>query len=426
MPTTLKSRANLAMPGGVNSPVRAFKGVDQDPIFARRGQDAYLETDNHDRLIDFCMSFGPLILGHAHPDVVQAIQATAIDGTSFAVTTQAEIEIAELIQQAIPSMERVRMVNSGTEACMTAIRLARGATGRNKIVKFSGCYHGHADCLLVHAGSGVAGIANASSAGVTEACVADTLVAPYNDLDSVVALFDKHGKDIAALLVEPVAANMGLVIPDNHYLQSLSEIAKKHDALLIFDEVITGFRFTFGGYQRLCDVTPDLTILGKIIGGGMPVGAFGGRVELMDHLAPLGPVYQAGTLSGNPISMASGLATLRWLQRNEPYKELADHTARFVERLQAVAHKYVGPNVQIPNLGSLFCLFFSDKRPTCFEDVIACEQEPFKKLFQVLLTNGVYLPPSPFEVSFVSTAHKQNVLDQALEAFERAFKKAFG
>lgn len=424
--STLKSRADLAMPGGVNSPVRAFKGVDRDPIFAHRGQGAVLHTTDHHELIDFCMSFGPLILGHAHPDVVNAITVTAKNGTSYAVTTEAEIEIAELIKSAVPSMERVRLVNSGTEACMAAVRLARGATGRKKILKFSGCYHGHGDCLLVKAGSGVAGIASASSAGVPEPCACQMLVAPYNDITSVHEIFAEHGNDIAAIILEPVAANMGLVQPAEGYLQALSDLTRQHGSLLIFDEVITGFRFTFGGYQKLCGVTPDLTILGKAIGGGMPVGAFGGRADLMEQMAPLGPVYQAGTLSGNPISVASGLATLRWLREHDPYADLATRTAAFVEEVRAIAQRHTDIPLQIPNLGSLFCLFFSDQQPTCFEDVMSCKQDPFKKLFSALLDAGVYLPPSAFEVSFTSIAHDDAILEQALTRFDNAFQKAFG
>ena len=420
MSTSLTQRANAAMPGGVNSPVRAFRSVGGDPIFARRGQGPYLETEEGRRLIDFCCSFGPLILGHAHPDVVRAVQETIANGSSFAVTTRAEIEMAELIKEAIPSIERLRLVSSGTEACMTAIRLARGATGRPKIIKLSGCYHGHADCLLVQAGSGVAGIASASSAGVPEPCACQMLVAPYNDLPAAQALFRQHGADIAAVILEPVAANMGLVPPEAGYLEGLAAAAREVGALVIFDEVITGFRFCFGGYQNLCGITPDLTVLGKVIGGGLPVGAIGGRADLMEQLAPLGPVYQAGTLSGNPASVAAGLATLRCLKKNPPYDLLAERAGAFVPRLREMAEAQRGGSVQIPQMGSLFSFFFRSEPVHSFADVMACDPEPFKRLFHALLANGVYLPPSPFEVSFLSTAHEPTVLEKALAAFEKS------
>ena len=424
MPNDLNQRANAAMPGGVNSPVRAFRSVGGDPIFARRGHGAILETEDGRQLIDFCCSFGPLILGHAHPHVIQAVQETIVNGSSFAVTTRAEIEMAELIKEAIPSIERVRLVSSGTEACMTAIRLARGATGRPKILKLSGCYHGHADCLLVQAGSGVAGIASASSAGVPEPCACQMLVAPYNDLPAAQALFDQHGRDIAAVILEPVAANMGLVPPGEGYLEGLAAAARNVGALVIFDEVITGFRFCFGGYQNLCGIRPDLTVLGKVIGGGLPVGALGGRADLMEELAPLGPVYQAGTLSGNPVSVAAGLATLRHLQSDPPYDALAERAAGFVARIREMAQAKWGDQVQIPQMGSLFSFFFSAKRVHSFADVMACDPEPFKRLFHALLANGVYLPPSPFEVSFLSIAHDAEVLEAALAAFEKSMAAA--
>ncbi|MCB1101686.1 MAG: glutamate-1-semialdehyde 2,1-aminomutase, partial [Kiritimatiellae bacterium] len=292
--TTLQSRAEQAMPGGVNSPVRAFRSVGGSPIYAKRARGPYLETTDGRKLIDYCMSFGPLILGHAHPSMTEAVQQAVLRGSSYAVTTEAEIEMAELLKQAIPSMERVRMMSSGTEACMTGIRVARGFTGRAKILKFSGCYHGHADCMLVKAGSGVAGIAAASSAGVPEGCTADTLVARYNHLEDVDALLAEHAADLAAIVVEPVAANAGLILPEPGFLEGLRERTSNIGALLIFDEVINGFRFTFGGYQDVVGIKPDLTCLGKVIGGGLPVGALGGRAEVMERLAPLGDVYQGG------------------------------------------------------------------------------------------------------------------------------------
>ena len=425
MSRTLKQRAEKAMPGGVNSPVRAFRSVGGDPIFARSAAGAILTTTEGRKLIDFCMSFGPLILGHAHPDVVRAVAKAAKQGTSFAVTTECEIELAELIRSAIPSMERVRLVSSGTEAAMTAVRLARGATGRAKILKFSGCYHGHADCMLVRAGSGVAGIARASSAGVPPVFAKETLVAEYNDAGEVERLVKRYGRDIAAIVVEPVAANMGLVMPAPGFLRRLRELAVACGALLIFDEVITGFRLTFGGYQKICNVKPDLTCLGKIIGGGMPIGALGGRAEIMESLAPLGPVYQAGTLSGNPVSVAAGLATLRRLRKDNPYPVLEKRTRNFVEQLGLAARK-AGVPLQIPQCGSLFSLFFSEKPVCSFKDVEQTDSAQFPQLFKRLLSSGVYLPPSPFEASFLSTAHNERVLQKALPVFKRAMAASVG
>ena len=419
MTRSLQDRAEAAMPGGVNSPVRAFRSVGGAPIFARSAEGACLRTTDGRELIDFCMSFGPLILGHAHPVVREAIVAATARGTSYAVTTEAEIEMAELIRSAIPSMERVRLVSSGTEAVMTAVRLARGATGRDKILKFSGCYHGHADGLLVQAGSGVAGLARSSSAGVPEAFARETLVAPYNDGAAVEALVRTYGAELAAIIVEPVAANMGLVPPAAGFLEGLRRQADACGALLIFDEVISGFRLTFGGWQNLCGVRPDLTTLGKIIGGGMPSGALGGRADVMARLAPLGPVYQAGTLSGNPVSVAAGLATLRELERTQPYAQLDSRTATFVERLRDAARR-ADVALQIPRCGSLFSLFFASAPPRTFEEVLACDTRRFTVLFHRLLAAGVYLPPSPFEASFLSIAHDETVLAGALAAFESA------
>ena len=409
------------MPGGVNSPVRAFKSVGGNPIFAGRGEGPYLETTDGRRLIDFCMSFGPLILGHGHPAVVEAIQTAATNGTSFAVTTEAEIEMAELIREAIPSIARVRLVSSGTEACMTAIRLARGATNRSKILKFSGCYHGHSDGMLVQAGSGVAGIATASSAGVPEEIAGHTLIAPYNDTVQVTRLVEEHADDLAAIIVEPIAANMGLVLPDKEFLLTLRRLTHNCGALLIFDEVITGFRLTYGGYQNNCSFKPDLTCLGKIIGGGMPIGAVGGSAKVMDHLAPLGPVYQAGTLSGNPISVAAGLATLQWLRKHRPYADLDRKGSEILNRIMPLADR-AGINIEMPRAGSMFSFFFTPTPVKSFEDVKHCDQELFRKLFHAMLEQGVYLPPSPFEVSFASIAHSEEVIGAAVKAFGNAFE----
>ncbi len=405
------------MPGGVNSPVRAFRSVGGDPIFARRAEGAFLFTEDDRQLLDFCLSFGPLILGHAHPAVVEAIARAAARGTSYAVTTEAEIELAELLKRAIPSMERVRMVSSGTEAVMTALRLARGFTGRDRVLKFSGCYHGHSDAMLVKAGSGVAGVASASSAGVPAGCAKDTLVARYNHREDVEAVIREHGHQLAAIIVEPVAANVGLILPDPGFLAFLRAQADQCGALLVFDEVICGFRFCFGGYQHLCGIRPDLTCLGKIIGGGLPVGAVGGRADVMERLAPLGDVYQAGTLSGNPVSMAAGLASLRTLEKLHPYAELEKQTQRLVTELRAAAQA-AGLAVQIPQLGSVFSFFFAGHAIRDFDDVMRTEKDRYVKMFHALLNHGVYLPPSPFEVSFLSTAHTDALLDQALAVWK--------
>ncbi len=419
MNTTLKARALAAMPGGVNSPVRAFRSVGGDPIFAKRAEGAFLYTEDGRKLLDFCLSFGPLILGHAHPVVVEAIAQAAARGTSYAVTTEAEIELAELLKRAIPSMDRVRMVSSGTEAVMTAIRVARGFTGRDRILKFSGCYHGHSDALLVKAGSGVAGVASASSAGVPEGCARDTLVARYNHREDVEAVIREHGHQLAAIIVEPVAANVGLLLPDPGFLDFLRTQATRCGALLVFDEVICGFRFCFGGYQNLCGVKPDLTTLGKIIGGGLPVGAVGGRADIMERLAPLGDVYQAGTLSGNPVSMAAGLATLRTLEQRNPYAELEQRTQRLVEELKAAAQA-AGRKVTIPQLGSIFSIFFADHTIRDFDDVMRTDKDSYVQMFHALLKAGVYLPPSAFEVSFLSVAHTDELVDQVLAAWKQA------
>lgn len=425
MPThaELKERALNAMPAGVNSPVRAFRSVGGDPIFATSAQGAYLHTVDGRRLIDFCMSFGPLLLGHAHPAVVEALISAAQRGTSYAVTTEAEIELAELIRSAIPSMERLRLVNSGTEACMTAIRLARGVTGREKILKFSGCYHGHGDCLLVQAGSGVAGLSCASSAGIPQGCVCQMLVATYNQLDEVEAVFQRHGDELAAIIVEPVAANMGLVLPAPGFLQGLRDLCDRYGALLIFDEVITGFRFHFGGYQDLCHVRPDLTCLGKAIGGGLPIGAVGGSQQLMDFIAPGGPVYQAGTLSGNPVSVASGLATLRAIRDTDPYPMLESRTRALVQSMETAA-KELDLALQIPTLGSLFSFFFNEILPTRFDQVTQSDAEQFKRFFHACLNLGLYLAPSAFEASFLSAAHDELVLEKAAGIFRNALDQS--
>jgi glutamate-1-semialdehyde 2,1-aminomutase len=415
--STLRQRALQRIPGGVNSPVRAFKSVGGEPIFAREAKGAYLTTTEGRRLLDTCLSFGPLLLGHAHPRVVEAVREAAGRGTSYAVTTEAEIEMAELLCAAVPAMEKVRLVNSGTEAVMTALRLARGVTGRRKILKFAGCYHGHVDAMLVKAGSGVVGLAESGSAGVTPQAAANTLLATYNDAASVRAAIEGHADDLAAIIVEPVAANMGLVRPEPGFLKELRELASRVGALLIFDEVITGFRTGFGGWSNTCCAKPDLTVLGKIIGGGLPIGAVGGRAEILDHLAPEGPVYQAGTLSGNPISVACGLATLREIQACDPYADLARITRGLVEAMLARARER-GVAVAIPQEASLFTVFFAERAPRHFADALATRHALYAPLFHGLLRAGVYLPPANFEACFWSIAHSPRDADLFLQAWD--------
>lgn len=410
------------MPGGVNSPVRAFRSVGGNPVYARRAAGAVLETTDGRMLIDFCMSFGPSILGHAYHEISEAVARAARDGATFAVTTQDEIEMAETLCAAIPSMQRVRLVSSGTEAVMSALRIARGFTGRDKILKFTGCYHGHADAMLVQAGSGVAGLAAASSAGVPAAAAADTLVARYNNREDVVGVFKKYSDQIAAVIVEPVAANVGLMQPAPGFLEFLREVTTGAGALLIFDEVITGFRLCYGGYQSICNVAPDLTTLGKVIGGGLPIGAVGGRADVMEKLAPLGNVYQAGTLSGNPVSVAAGLAQLRALNRTNPYSKMEERTKRLTAAIAAALHAQKIP-AQVPQLGSIFSIFFTDSPIRDFDDVLKTKKAIYVALFRHLLDRGVYLPPSPFEVCFLSAAHDDEIIARAIKIWTDCIKE---
>ena len=417
MTSSLRERALKRIPGGVNSPVRAFKSVGGEPIFAREARGAYLTTTEGRRLLDTCLSFGPLLLGHAHPKVVEAIQEAAKHGTSYAVTTEAEIELAERICAAIPAIEKIRLVNSGTEAVMTALRLARGFTRRRKILKFTGCYHGHVDAMLVQAGSGVAGLSQASSAGVTEHAAEDTLLAPYNDIEAVKAVVAAHGADLAAIIVEPAAANMGLVLPLPGFLKELRELATSAGALLIFDEVITGFRVRFGAWSNACCAKPDLTTLGKIIGGGLPIGAIGGRADILDHLAPEGPVYQAGTLSGNPISVACGLANLREIEALNPYPALEKTVRALVAEMKSIAAAQ-GVPVSIPTEASLFTVFFRETEPRNFQEVLASRHDWFPPLFHGFLQAGVYLPPANFEACFWSAAHTSRDAEAFLQGWK--------
>ncbi len=408
------------LPGGVDSPVRAFRAVGGDPLFIARGEGATLEDVDGRRYVDYTLSWGPLILGHAHPAVVKAITEAAANGTSFGAPTPLELELARLVRRFVPSMELLRFVNSGTEATMSALRVARAFTGRAKIVKFEGCYHGHADFLLVKAGSGVATLGLPDSPGVPAAAAADTLVAPYNDLAAVESLFAAHRDEIAAVIVEPVVGNMGVVPPAPGFLAGLRRITAKANALLVFDEVMTGFRVHPGGAQALFEVTPDLTTLGKVIGGGLPVGAYGGRREIMELVAPAGPVYQAGTLSGNPLAMAAGIATLTELTRDGVWSAIADRAAELAGRLEAHA-RATRQRVQVNRVGTMLTLFFSEHPVTDWTTAKACDTARFAAFFRVLLERGVYWVPSQFEAAFLSAAHGPAELDLTDAAVGRAF-----
>jgi glutamate-1-semialdehyde 2,1-aminomutase len=407
--TDLYRRALDTIPGGVNSPVRAMKAVGLDePIFARRGQGAYLEDEEGNRYVDWVMSWGPLIFGHADPETVEAVVEAARDGTSFGAPTEREVLLAEEIVDAVPSVELVRLVSSGTEAAMSAIRLARAFTRRDRILKFSGCYHGHADALLASAGSGVATLGIPASPGVPSGTTGDTIVAPYNDLDAAAEAVARYGEGLAAILVEPVAGNMGVVPPAPGFLQALRSLADVSGALLVFDEVITGFRVARGGAQERYGITPDLTILGKVVGGGLPLAAFGGRADVMEQLAPAGDVYQAGTLSGNPLATAAGLSVLRRLREPVAYAEL--------ERLGGRLEEGLAPYGGIQRVGGMLTLFAREQPVTNFEEARAADTEHYAALFRHLLARGIYVAPSQFEAMFVSLAHGDAEVDRTVEA----------
>ena len=419
----LFNRAKQHIPGGVNSPVRAFKGVGGEPVFFARGKGAYLWDEDGRKYIDYVGSWGPMILGHVHPKVLAAVKETAAKGLSFGAPTRIEIEMAELICSIVPSIEKVRMVSSGTEATMSAIRLARGFTGRDKIVKFEGCYHGHADSLLVKAGSGALTLGVPTSPGVPAELAAHTLTLEYNNIEPADELFKKLGREIACVIVEPVAGNMNCVPPVAGFLQGLRALCDAHGALLIFDEVMTGFRVGLHGAQGLYGIKPDLTTLGKVIGGGLPVGAFGGRAEVMDRIAPDGPVYQAGTLSGNPVALAAGLATLKEIARTGFFEKLSAKTTALAEGLRERA-RLAGVPLAVQAVGGMFGIFFTrEQRVTRFSQVMACDGERFKKFFHGMLRAGVYLAPSAYEAGFVSAAHSAKDIARTLDKAEAVLKK---
>jgi glutamate-1-semialdehyde 2,1-aminomutase len=418
----LFARAVELMPGGVNSPVRAFRGVGGTPRFIESASGATMTDVDGRTYIDYVGSWGPMILGHADPEVIDALHAALGRGTSYGAPTELEVEMAEEIIAAVPSVEMVRMVNSGTEATMSALRLARGATGRDKIVKFEGCYHGHGDSLLVKAGSGVATLGLPDSPGVTASVASNTITAPFNDASALEQVFDEHGDGIAAVIVEPVVGNMGCVPPREGYLQALRDITRRHGSILIFDEVMTGFRLARGGAQELYGVTPDLTTLGKIIGGGLPVGAYGGRRRIMEQVAPAGPVYQAGTLSGNPLAMTAGLATLRRLRDRAVYERLEEAGRRLTEGL-AEAAREVGVETVTNRVGSMFTTFFTGTPVTDWPSAAKSDRDLYGKFFHAMLDEGVYLAPSQFEAAFIGVAHTDELLDQTVEAARRAFAR---
>jgi len=417
----LFERAQSLMPGGVNSPVRAFKAVGGTPFFVARGEGCYLWDVDGNRFVDFVCSWGPLILGHAHPEVVAAVKEAVERGTTYGAPTELEVALAEKIQQAFPSMEMLRLVNSGTEATMSAIRAARGYTGRKKIVKFEGCYHGHTDYLLVKAGSGAATFGIPDSAGVPEGTAQDTIVLPYNDIEAFNKTMDAMGEEIAAVIVEPIAGNMGVVLPKPEFLAALRQKTEKHGVVLIFDEVITGFRVAYGGAQSLYGIKPDMTCLGKIVGGGFPLAAYGGRKEIMQTVAPLGPVYQAGTLSGNPVAVTAGLKTLEILERDNPYPELERKTKQLTQVISEAA-KEAGVPVQINQIASMFTVFFTDQPVVDYASARRSDTQRYARFFHALLERGVYFPPSQFEAAFLSTAHDDEALSFAQDAVRSAMK----
>ena len=423
--STLYSSAKEVMPGGVNSPVRAFNAVGGEPLFIKSGKGSQIIDVDGNKFIDYVASWGPLIFGHAHQRVVEAIIRQAELGTSYGASTELEIELAEKVISAIPSVEVVRMVNSGTEAVMSALRLARGITGRDKIVKFEGCYHGHGDSLLVKAGSGLVSLGIPECPGIVSSLAEKTLNLSYNDVEGVRDLFQREGKDIAALIVEPIAGNMGVIPPSPGFLQALRDETKKAGALLIFDEVISGLRVSLGGAQKLFGITPDITCMGKIIGGGLPVGAYGGSKEVMDHISPVGSIYQAGTLSGNPLAMAAGNVVLDLLSEPRVYELLEEKSKKLCDGFGKNTQE-LGISAQFTRVGSMFSMFFTDQQITNFESVKTCDTNFFKSYFNALLEEGIYIAPSQFEAGFMSAIHSDKEIDQTIDANLKALKVASG
>ena len=411
--------AKELIPGGVNSPVRAFRNVDGEPFFVRRAKGCRIEDVDGNTMIDYVGTWGPAILGHAPECVIEAVNKAARAGVSFGIPNPYEVDMARLIVDWVPSVEKVRMVNSGTEATMSAVRLARGFTGRDKVIKFEGCYHGHVDSLLVAAGSGALTHGEPDSAGIPSAFAAETIILPYNDIEKVRAVFEAMGDQIAAVIVESYPANAGLIFPREGYLQGLRDVTSEYGSVFIFDEVMTGFRVAKGGVQELEGITPDLTAMGKVIGGGLPVGAFGGRAEIMDYLAPDGPVYQAGTLSGNPLAMAAGLAQLHEMERVGGYGKLEQLGYRLEDGLRAML-KSKGLDYRFNRVGSMFCLFFTGQEIVDLDSVMTADSAAFRKFFTSMLDQGVYIAPSPYETGFISVAHGNSEIDTTLEAMDTA------
>lgn len=420
----LFENAQNTIPGGVNSPVRAFNGVGGTPCFIERAEGAYIYDADGNAYIDYVGSWGPMILGHNHPKILDAVINTAKDGLSFGAPTALEITMAEKVKELVPSMEKLRMVSSGTEATMSAIRLARGYTGRDKILKFEGCYHGHADSLLVKAGSGALTMGVPNSPGIPADFAKHTLTVSFNNIDEVKAIFEQYKGEIACIIVEPVAGNMNCIPPVAGFLEGLRDVCDEHKSVLIFDEVMTGFRVALGGAQAHYNIVPDLTTLGKVIGGGMPVGAFGGKTEIMDYIAPVGPVYQAGTLSGNPIAMAAGLASLKELSQGNKHEQLSKGTEKIALGLKAMAEKHNIP-LNVNYVGGMFGFFFTDDSDTIttYAQATACDGERFQKFFHLMLKEGVYLAPSAFETGFLSTAHTDEIINKTLEAADKCFSQ---